>query len=320
MSVKEKIDKIKNLESSLNAMLSSSEGTDVIFNVKKIELEINELRKDALSNLTAWDKVLLARDTNRPTTLEYIAMIFDDFIELHGDRYFGDDASIVGGIASIGGINVTVIGHQKGRTTEDNIKRNFGMPNPEGYRKAQRLMKQAEKFSRPIITFVDTPGAFPGVGAEERGQASAIASILMEMSMLKVPIYAIVTGEGGSGGALALSFANKVAMLENSTYSILSPEGFATILWKDSKRAAEAAEIMKLTADDLYELGVIEEIIKEPLGGAGEHKRVTANEIKKSIEKFLQDNKNMHGRYARQLRYGKFRKLGSFQRFNYREL
>ena len=213
--------------------------------------------------LTAWERVKIARGVERPTSIDYIGCIFDRFLELHGDRMNRDDGAIVGGIATIDGIPVTVIGQQKGRNIKQNIKRNFGMPYPEGYRKALRLMKQAEKFHRPIICLVDTPGAFCGIEAEERGQGEAIARNLFEMSALKTPILSVVIGEGGSGGALALAVANEVWMLENSTYSILSPEGFASILWKDSKRADEAATIMKITAEDLKELKVVNKVIGE---------------------------------------------------------
>lgn len=204
-----------------------------------------------------------ARDQGRLTTLEYANLIFDDFMELHGDRHFADDGAIVGGIARLAGRPVTVIGIQKGKNLQENVKRNFGQPNPEGYRKALRLMKQAEKFGRPVVTFINTAGAYPGVGAEERGQGEAIARNLLEMSDLKVPIIAIIIGEGGSGGALALAVADKVWMLEHSMYAILSPEGFASILWKDGSRATEAAELMKITAGELYNIGVIDKVIPE---------------------------------------------------------
>lgn len=212
---------------------------------------------------TAWERVQAARHKNRPYTSDYISHIFDGFMELHGDRMYGDDRAVIGGIASIGGQYVTVIGQQKGRSIKENKYRNFGMPNPEGYRKALRLMKQAEKFHRPVLLFVDTPGAFCGVEAEERGQGEAIARNLFELSDLKVPVLSIIIGEGGSGGALALAVANEVWMLENSVYSVLSPEGFAAILWKDGKRAAEAAEVMKMTAQELYQAGIIEKVIPE---------------------------------------------------------
>ena len=216
-----------------------------------------------MEELSSWERVKIARSSERPTTFDYVGKIFDRFLELHGDRACKDDGALVGGIATINGVYVTIIGQQKGRNMKQNMKRNFGMPNPEGYRKALRLMKQAEKFHRPIICFIDTPGAFCGIEAEERGQGEAIAKNLYEMSALKVPILSTVIGEGGSGGALALGVANEVWMLENSTYSILSPEGFASILWKDSKRCDEAASIMKITAADLLDLGIIDKVIKE---------------------------------------------------------
>ncbi len=228
----------------------------------------NKIEEIEVYHMNPWDKVQLARMAERPTSEDYIHLIFDDFIELHGDRLYSDDKAIIGGIGKLNGMPVTVIGLQKGRTTKENLDRNFGMPHPEGYRKALRLMKQAEKFGRPIVCFVDTPGAYPGIGAEERGQGEAIARNLYEMSMLKVPIISIVIGEGGSGGALAVAVSDQVWMLENAIYSILSPEGFASILWKDSKRAKEAAEVMKITANDLLALGIIEKIIEEPNGGA----------------------------------------------------
>ncbi len=214
--------------------------------------------------MDAWDRVEIARNPKRKTSLDYIEKIFDEFIELHGDRQFKDDKAIVCGLARIGKQNFTVIAEQKGRTTKENIERNFGMPNPESYRKGIRFMKQAEKFHRPVITFIDTKGAYPGIGAEERGQGEAIASSMLQMASLTVPTISIIIGEGSSGGALALGLGNKVIMLENAIYSILSPEGYASILWKDSSRAKEAAEKMKLTAKDLKELKVIDKIIKEP--------------------------------------------------------
>jgi acetyl-CoA carboxylase carboxyl transferase alpha subunit len=221
--------------------------------------------EEIMEELTAWERVKRARSSERPTSIDYISGIFDRFMELHGDRVCRDDGAIVGGIARIEGIMVTVIGEQKGRTLKQNQKRNFGMPYPDGYRKALRLMKQAEKFGRPIICFIDTPGAFCGIEAEERGQGEAIARNLYEMSALKVPVLSIFIGEGGSGGALALAVANEVWMLENATYSILSPEGFASILWKDGKRADEAAGVMKITAEDLKELHIVERVFGESL-------------------------------------------------------
>lgn len=259
--------------------------------------------------LTVWDRVQIARKAERPTSLDYISLIFDKFIELHGDRLFGDDLAVVGGIAKINETYVTVIGQQKGRTTKENIKRNFGMPSPEGYRKAIRLMKQAEKFHRPIICFVDTPGAFCGIEAEERGQGEAIARNLYQMSSLKVPILSIVIGEGGSGGALALAVANEVWMLENSTYSILSPEGFASILWKDSKRASEAATVMKITASDLKGLGMIEKIIAEEIPAGIDNIESIADDMKSSIMEFLKKYKNIGSDEIIENRYNRFRQM-----------
>lgn len=267
---------------------------------------VNE-RIEEVEETSAWDRVLKAREASRPTSLDYINKIFTKFVEFHGDRFFGDDAAIVGGIALLDHLPVTVIGQQKGRSTKDNIKRNFGMPNPEGYRKALRLMKQAEKFGRPIICLVDTPGAFCGIGAEERGQGEAIARNLMEMSDLTVPIITIVIGEGGSGGALALAVSNQVWMLENSIYSILSPEGFASILWKDSKRAIEAAQVMKITAQDLKDLGVIEEVIQEPENLADNFEVVT-DDLSIRLKHYLHQAKQISKEQLIQERYNKYRK------------
>lgn len=260
--------------------------------------------------ITAWEKVELARMLGRPTALDYIERISDDFIELHGDRYFADDAAIVGGIGFIDNTPVTIVAQQKGRNTKENITRNFAMPHPEGYRKSLRLMKQAEKFKRPVICFVDTPGAFCGIGAEERGQGEAIANNLLEMMMLKIPIISIFIGEGGSGGALALGVADKIYMLENSIYSILSPEGFASILWKDSTKAKEASEVMKLTAQDLKGFSVIDEIIQEPEGGAHTDVDKMAQDIKNVIVKDLEDLKNKSIDEILDNRYNKFRMMG----------
>ncbi|MDO5517361.1 MAG: acetyl-CoA carboxylase carboxyltransferase subunit alpha [Clostridium sp.] len=261
---------------------------------------------------SAWDSVEIARHRERPTGQFYIENIFNDFIEFHGDRNFGDDKSIIGGIGSLGGTNLTIIAITKGSNTNENIKRNFGMPSPEGYRKALRLMKQAEKFKRPVICLVDTPGAFCGLGAEERGQGEAIATNLFELSRLKTPILSIVTGEGGSGGALALTVADKICMLEHSIYSVLSPEGFASILWKDPTRAKEAAEVMKITAKDLKEFEIIDEIIKEPRGGAHKNPMKTAEAVKCSIIDFLKQIKNKDVDTLINDRYNKFRRMGNF--------
>ena len=262
-----------------------------------------------MAKLTAWDRVKIAREPERPTALDYIENVFDQFIELHGDRYFKDDKSIVCGLGNIGKQNFTIVGEQKGRNTKENIERNFGMPNPEAYRKALRFMKQAEKFNRPIITFIDTKGAYPGLGAEERGQGEAIAKNLMEMSDLKVPIIVIVIGEGSSGGALALGVGDRILMLENAIYSILSPEGYASILWKDSSRAEEAAEKMKLTAEDLLELGVIDEVLKEPNGNAKNDIQKMAQTIKKRILALTKELQGINANDLVEERYKKFRTM-----------
>ncbi len=264
------------------------------------------------SKISAWEIVEIARNPKRKTSLDYINEIFDDFIELHGDRNFKDDKSIVCGIARIEKQNYTIIAEQKGRTTKENIERNFGMPNPESYRKATRFMKQAEKFKRPVITFIDTKGAYPGIGAEERGQGEAIAKSMFEMAKLKVPIISIVIGEGSSGGALAIGVANKVFMLENAIYSILSPEGYSSILWKDSSRYKEAAEKMKLTAKDLYNLKVIDKIIKEPQKDGEVNFEKLASNLKKEIVTSIIELKKLSEEEIVQNRYKKFRNMGEY--------
>ena len=262
--------------------------------------------------LSPSEKRAIARLPERPTALNYIEKIFDSFIEFHGDRAFAEDASIIGGIASFNGRPVTLIGQQKGSSTEEKVKRNSGMPNPEGYRKSLRLMKQAEKFNRPVICFVDTQGAYPGLGAEERGQGEAIAKNLLEMSNLKTPIISIVIGEGGSGGALAMAVADEVWMLEHAVYSILSPEGFATILWKDISRAKEAADVMKITAQDLKRFGIIDRIIKEPVGGAHKNFTKTAESIKKALASALPILINKPTSELIDARYNKYRGMGEY--------
>jgi acetyl-CoA carboxylase carboxyl transferase alpha subunit/acetyl-CoA carboxylase carboxyl transferase beta subunit len=258
---------------------------------------------------TAWDRVQIARSSERPTCLDYVNEIFDDFYELHGDRHVMDDQAIVGGLAYLEGKAVTVIGVQKGRTTKENIERNFGMPSPEGYRKALRLMRQAEKFNRPVICFVDTPGAFCGLEAEERGQGEAIARNLMEMSDLKIPVLSIVIGEGGSGGALALAVGNEVWMMENATYSILSPEGFASILWKDSKKAAMAAEAMKITAGDLYDMKIIEQVIPEETPASMDNLVELAEDIKYRMRQFFEKYGHKTPQELADQRYERFRRM-----------
>ena len=258
--------------------------------------------------ITAWDRVCIARAIDRPTALDYIENVFDEFIELHGDRCFKDDKAMVCGIATLKEKNYTIIAEQKGRNTKENIERNFGMPNPESYRKAIRFMKQAEKFKRPVITFIDTKGAYPGIGAEERGQGWAIAKSMMTMADLKVPIISIVIGEGSSGGALAIGISDKIFMLENSVYSILSPEGYASILWKDGTKAKEAAEIMKITARDLYEFKVIDKVIKEQK----QDLKGLSKEIKKEILSSIKELEKLNIEQLIEKRYYKFRNMGEY--------
>ena len=275
---------------------------------KKNRPHFKILQKGVKKMQTAWQKVQIARASDRKTSLDYIEKIFDEFIELHGDRNYRDDKAMVCGLARIGTQNYTVIAEQKGRNTKENIERNFGMPNPESYRKAIRFMNQAEKFHRPVITFIDTKGAYPGIGAEERGQGEAIASSMLKMAGLKVPIISVVIGEGSSGGALAIGVANKVFMLENAIYSILSPEGYASILWKDASRAEEAAEKMKLTAKDLYDLNVIDKIIEEP---EDDFDKLTEN-LKQEIVKNIKDLNKMTEKEIVYDRYKKFRNMGEY--------
>lgn len=260
-------------------------------------------------SLSAYDRVKIARDAGRPKIDDYINALFDGFVELKGDRVSGEDESILGGIGWYHGIAVTVIGHRKGKSLEENVKYNFGMPQPSGYRKALRLMEQAEKFHRPIITFVDTPGAYPGIEAEENGQSIAIAESLAKMSALKVPIITVITGEGNSGGALAIAVANSVIMLENSVYSILSPEGFASILWKDAARSGEACEIMKMTAENLKEYGLIDEVIKEPEGGIKVSDTRYFRDVDETIYRHLKKYSSMSGTNVAKARFNRFRKF-----------
>lgn len=257
--------------------------------------------------LTPWDKVKLARKIDRPTSSDYISKVFDSFIELHGDRYYGDDNAVVAGIAKYNNQSITVIAQQKGKNIKENKKRNYGMPKPEGYRKALRLMKQAEKFKRPIILLIDTPGAFCGIEAEERGQGEAIAKNLYEMSDIKVPILSIVIGEGGSGGALAFGVSNEVWMLENSIYSVISPEGFASIIWKDGKRAPEAADLLKLTANDLIKLNIIEKVIEEPDELTVDNMDNVVDEIQSQIQQFLVNYSDITEEEIISSRYNRFR-------------
>jgi acetyl-CoA carboxylase carboxyl transferase subunit alpha len=291
---------------------SKEKNIDLSLEISEFEKKLKELKENEYKNLSPMDKLILSRMIERPTALDYIERIFDGFIEFHGDRYFGDDACIIGGIGKLNGMPCTIIGQQKGRNTKENIKRNFGMPNPEGYRKALRLMKQAEKFKRPVICFIDTPGAFPGRGAEERGQGEAVAKNLMEMAMLRTPIISIVIGEGGSGGALALSVGDEIWMLEHAVYSVLSPEGFASILWKDSSRVVEAADVMKITAQDLKSYNIIDKIIEEPLGGAHKDVDLMADRIREELLKvnFHELMKDINCTLDK--RYSKYRTIGKY--------
>ena len=287
-------------------------GVDLSGEIEKLEGRLEQLERDIYNKLSPWDRVQIARHSKRPTTLDYIERLFSTFIELHGDRLYGDDKAIVGGIGKFAGTPVTVVGHQRGKNTKENIMRNFGMPHPEGFRKALRLMEQAEKFNRPIVCFIDTKGADPGVGSEERGQSEAIARNLIEMAGLKVPIICIVIGEGGSGGALALGVGDRIYMLENSTYSVISPEGAAALLWKDASQARRAAETMKITAADLLQLQLIDGIIPEVRGGAHRDVDAQASEIKKVITSWLKETKNYTAEQLVEKRYEKYAKIGEY--------
>jgi acetyl-CoA carboxylase carboxyl transferase subunit alpha len=280
--------------------------------LKNLEEKLHRLQKEIFSNLTGWQITQLARHIDRPKTSHYIQWMFQNFVELHGDRNYGDDPAIMGGISQFNGRSVVVIGHQKGADAKEMAYRNFGMPHPEGYRKALRLMNMAEVFGKPIFTLIDTPGAFPGVGAEERGQAEAIARNLRRMMLLRTPIIAIVIGEGGSGGALAIGIGDRILMLEYSIYSVISPEGCAAILWKDGGKGKVAAESLKLTAPDLYRLGVIDEIVKEPLGGAHRNPPKVAEDLREAVGRHLSDLEKMDVDDLLRFRYEKFRKMGSF--------
>lgn len=289
---------------------------DLTDEIETLENRLEKLENHIYEHLKPWDRVQLARHPQRPTTLDYIDYLFTDFFELHGDRLFGDDEAIVGGVAKYDGLPVTVIGHQRGKDTKENIRRNFGMPHPEGYRKALRLMKQAEKFHRPIICFIDTKGAYPGKAAEERGQSEAIARNLFEMAGLTVPIVCIVIGEGGSGGALALGIGNHLYMLENSTYSVISPEGAAALLWKDSSKAKLAAETMKITAPDLKELGIIDDVIKEVRGGAHRDPKKQAEYIDEVLKRSLKQLLPLSEEELVNQRYEKYRTIGEYKVLN----
>src|SRR5512141_363621 len=275
------------LEKKIEELAVMSETMDLSAEIAKLEQKAEKVREEIFSGLSRWQTAQVARHPNRPFTLDYLNLIFTDFIELHGDRLFGDDHAIVGGLARLDNEPVMVIGHQKGRDTKEKVYRNFGMPNPEGYRKALRLMEMAERFKMPSLTFVDTPGAFPGIGAEERGQAEAIARNLREMASLTVPIIVVITGEGGSGGALAIAVGDRILMLQHSVYAVISPEGCAAILWSDGTKGEQAAEALKLTAKDIKELEVIDDIVKEPLGGAHRDHEAMAKNLHEALSRNL---------------------------------
>jgi len=291
---------------------SAERGLDLAEEIQGLEAKLASQREEIYRSLTPIQRVMVARHARRPYTLDYLSTIFTDFIELHGDRLFRDDPSIVGGWARLGGHTVMVIGHQKGRDTKDNLRRNFGMPHPEGYRKALRLMKLAARFGAPVITLIDTPGAYPGLGAEERGQSEALARNILEMAALPTPCIAVVIGEGGSGGALALGVADRVLMLENSVYSVISPEGCAAILWKDASQRERAAEALKLTPMDLIKLKVIDEIIKEPVGGAHTDPDATGEAVREALLRHMAELRKIRPEKLVRRRAEKYGAMGAY--------
>jgi len=301
------------LEQKIAEMRKYANNLDIADEITMLEEKIEQLRTSVYSNLTRWQRVQLARHPERPYTLDYISMLMENFVELHGDRFFGDDKAIVSGFATFENETVMVIGHQKGRDTKSNIYRNFGMPNPEGYRKALRLMHLAEKFSKPVITFLDTPGAYPGLGAEERGQAEAIARNLFEMSHLKVPIIVVIIGEGASGGALGIGVGDRILMLENAWYSVIAPESCSSILWRSWEYKEQAAEALKLTAMDLLEHGVIDKIVSEPVGGAHRDPLQAGALLKKALIEELKSLKKIEPKRLVQLRIEKFSRMGAWK-------
>jgi acetyl-CoA carboxylase carboxyl transferase subunit alpha len=303
------------LEREIDNLKRFSKGRPIQFNehLKDLEEKLHRLQKEIFSSLSGWQITQMARHIDRPKASHYIQWMFENFVELHGDRTYGDDPAILGGMAKFNGRSVTVIAHQKGTDAKEMTYRNFGMPHPEGYRKALRLMKMAEIFKKPIMTMIDTQGAFPGIGAEERGQAEAIARNLKTMATLQTPIIVIVIGEGGSGGALAIGVGDRILMLEHSIYSVISPEGCAAILWRDGEKGKVlAAESLKLTSPDLFRMGVIDEIVKEPLGGAHRNPKGMAETLKEVVERHLRELEKMNMEELLNLRYEKFRKMGTF--------
>ncbi len=306
---------IVELEQKIEEMrgLAATDDVNIEDEIERLEHKLDKLYVKTYDGLTRWQRVQLARHPDRPYTLDYLERLADDFLELHGDRRYADDKSIVAGIGTLGGVKMVLIGHQKGRNTKENVYRNFGMPNPEGYRKALRVMKLGEKFKRPVVCLIDTPGAYPGIGAEERGQAEAIARNLMEMARLRVPILVLVIGEGASGGALGIGVGDRILMLENTWYSVISPEGCASILYRDAGQAAEAAESMKVTAQDLMDMGVADRIIKEPLGGAHRHYDETAQIVQQVILKELADLQAMDTDLLIEQRIRKYSDIGAWE-------
>lgn len=293
---------------------------DLSAEIRQLERKAQQLKASIYDHLSGWDRVQIARHAQRPTTMDYLENIFTEFTELHGDRLLGDDPAIVAGLARLGGTACVVFGHQKGKETKENLQRNFGMPNPDGFRKACRMMKMAERFGLPIVSFIDTPGAYPGIVAEERGQFEAIASSIMLMSGIKTAIVTVVIGEGGSGGALGIAVGDRVLMLENSVYSVISPEGCATILWRDVSKARQAANSLGLTSEKLKELGLIDEILPEPLGGAHHSHSQTYTTVKQAIERNLNDLKRQTGEALVETRYQKYRQMGRFREASNSEL
>jgi acetyl-CoA carboxylase carboxyl transferase subunit alpha len=291
----------------------SSSNKHYMADIKKLEKKLAKLQQDIFRNLTPWQRTQLARHPDRPYCNDYVRLMMDEFTELHGDRRFAEDRAIIGGLCRMGSEALVLIGHQKGRDTKQKLARNFGMPHPEGYRKALRLMKLAQRFNKPILTMIDTPGAYPGIGAEERGQAEAIAVNLKEMCQLRVPIIVVVTGEGGSGGALALGVGDRILMLENAIYSVISPESCAAILWRNSSNASEAAEPLKLTAQDAYNLKIVDEIVPEPPGGAHSDHRAMADNLSKAVLRHLKELKNFSVDELLNIRYNKCRQIGEFE-------
>jgi acetyl-CoA carboxylase carboxyl transferase subunit alpha len=304
VELQDKIKELKNFGSDKNISIEPE--------IKKLEGKLEKMKNDIYNHLTAWQRVMIARHPDRPYTLDYIRMMMTDFVELHGDRLYSDDLALITGLAKIDGIKVAVMGHQKGRDVKENVRRNFGCAHPEGYRKAMRIMQLAEKFKLPIIVLIDTPGAYPGIGAEERGQAQAIATNLKEMAMIKTPIIATVIGEGGSGGALGVGIADRVCILQHAYYSVISPEGCASILWRSSSKAPEAAEALKITSEHLVKFGVVDEVIPEPLCGAHTDPDVVVTSLKKVLVNYIKELCALPPQKLLDERYKKFRTIGEY--------